>query len=81
MESTRHDIVARVLEHRDEITHPRPERAARFALIFSDNTVFRYLGFGTLVSAPNMGGWDDLMEDIVDAVRRVLCGHMLPEQG
>lgn len=72
----RHEISDLIAEHRDEIVHPRPDHAARVAFAVASDTVFFTLGLGTLLEAPEMVRWDEQMEDLVDAVTRLLCARL-----
>lgn len=70
----RDDIVAMIAAHRDEIVHPRPDDAPRIVFSVASDAVFLFLGLGTRLIVPDMRGWDQLLDDLVDIAVRVLCG-------
>jgi len=57
-------VHAALLEYRDEIAQPDPERAVRSAYRIMYGALARYLGFGTEMEAALQGSWIELKEDL-----------------
>jgi AcrR family transcriptional regulator len=65
------DFKLLLLEHRDEITHPDPEHAAKFAFALVWDLVSRRLGFGN-IGGMSAGDWRELLDDLAVAVLGVV---------
>ena len=65
------DFKLLLLEHRDEITHPDPEHAARFAYAMAWDLIARRLGFGSR-GGMSEGDWRELLDDLAVATLAVL---------
>ncbi|GAB3098165.1 TetR/AcrR family transcriptional regulator [Aestuariicella hydrocarbonica] len=67
-----------LLECRDEITQPNPERAVNFVFRLVYASLSRYLGLGTVDESLEEGDWETLLDDLSDVSLHYLLGN--PDQ-
>lgn len=68
------DFERLLLDCRDEISQPDPERAVRVGLRVVYASLARYLGFGTLDEVAGEGDWKELLSDLAEVMLYYLLG-------